>query len=75
MGRLSSLNLLNNITIEVGWKKIKKTIEVDPKIFPICSIKEHEFGVVRKRVVYIHRDKDQWHLLVLPDCKCFKFKG
>jgi hypothetical protein len=49
--------------IEVGW--MKKVIILDQKEFPECTIKEKEFGIIRKHIWYIHRSGEKWFVLRL----------
>jgi len=56
---------------KVEWSREVKEIVLDSREFPECIVKEREVGWVRKRHYYIHRRRDGWMILVLPDLKSY----
>jgi hypothetical protein len=50
------MNSLNELPLKIELKRVKKILEIDPKLYRICDIKESERGIVRKRSFHIHFD-------------------
>jgi len=57
----------SNIDISVGYKKTKKVLELDPKNFLPCTIKQFERGTFRKQIFLIHYDGKKWDILEISN--------
>jgi len=53
----------SSFDISVGYKKTKKVLELDPKNFQPCTIKQLERGTFRKQIFLIHYDGEKWDIL------------
>jgi len=49
--------------VRVEYKRIKEVLELNPKIFPPCHIKEAESGTLRKQRFFVHYDGKRWDVL------------
>ncbi|RUM47308.1 MAG: hypothetical protein DSY37_02655 [Hyperthermus sp.] len=48
---------------KIEYKKVKRILELNPKVFRPCEIKEFEKGVLRKQVYFIHFDGKRWDII------------
>ena len=52
-----------NASARMEYKKIKKVLEYNPRIFRPCEIKEFEKGVFRRAMYLVHFDGKRWDIL------------
>jgi len=55
------------ISAGVEYKKIRKILELDFRVFRPCEIKEIEKGFLRKQLFLIHFDGRKWDVLRIGD--------
>lgn len=58
---------MNRIAASVTFKKIRKVLELDSKIFKPCSIKVISRGIMKKSYYFVHYDGKQWDILIVED--------
>ena len=51
------------VNIEAGYKKIKKVLELNPRVFRPCEVKEIEKGILRKQTYFVHFDGKKWDIV------------
>jgi len=62
--------------LNVNVRYSKEKLEIDSKLFPECKTREKEIRIKlkSKKYFYIHRYKDKWEVLIIPDMKHFVFR-
>jgi len=53
--------------VRVEYRRIRKVLELDPKAFPPCYVKEFERGVLRRQRFFVHYDGRRWDILKIGD--------
>jgi hypothetical protein len=48
---------------EVAYRKSTKTLILDRRVFKVCEIKEERFGLLRRKILFIHFDGNTWNIL------------
>jgi len=55
------------VRVELGagvkYERIRRILELDPKVFLPCNIKEFEIGTLRKQKFFVHYDGKRWDVL------------
>jgi len=49
--------------VRVEYKRVREILELDPKTFPPCYIKEFERDTLRKQRFFVHYDGKRWDVL------------
>jgi len=52
-----------NAYIDAEYKRVRKILELDSKVFSPCVVKEFERGTLRKQSFFVHYDGKRWDVL------------
>jgi len=55
------------IGAKIEYKKVKKVLELNPRVFRPCEIKDFEKGVLRKQVYFVHYDGKKWDIVKISN--------
>ena len=58
-----------NINTKIEYSKVRKTLELDPKIFVPCQVKQFSLGIIRQRNYFVHFDGKKWDVLIISGDK------
>ena len=58
---------------KVEYRRIRKILELDPKIFQPCIVKEFERGILRKHRFFVHYDGKRWDILKISSDKIERY--
>ncbi|BEP18027.1 hypothetical protein PYJP_13790 [Pyrofollis japonicus] len=51
------------ISARIEYRRAKKIVELDAKVFKPCNVKELEKGLLHKNTYLIHFDGEKWDIL------------
>lgn len=54
-----------DIGARIEYKKVKKILELDPRVFKPCEIKQFEKGLLHKQTYLVHFDGKKWDILII----------
>ncbi len=60
-------NEFSNIDIgaRIEYRKMRRILELDPRVFKPCEIKQLEKGMLRKQTYLVHFDGKKWDILII----------
>ncbi|OYT51637.1 MAG: hypothetical protein B6U73_01525 [Desulfurococcales archaeon ex4484_204] len=47
----------------IEYKKVKEVLELNPRVFRPCEIKDFEKGFLRKQIYFVHFNGRKWDIL------------
>jgi len=59
--------------VRVEYKRVRKVLELDPKIFSPCNIREFERGTIHKQRFFVRYDGRIWDILKISDDKIERY--
>ena len=54
-----------DIGARIEYKKVRKILELDPRVFKPCEIKQLEKGMLRKQTYLVHFNGKKWDILII----------
>ena len=54
-----------DIGARIEYKKMKKILELGPRVFKLCEIKQLEKGMLCKQAYLVHFDGKKWDILII----------
>ncbi len=52
-----------DVNARIEYRKVRKVLELNPRAFRPCEVKEFEVGVIRKQVYFVHFDGKRWDII------------
>lgn len=49
--------------VKIEYKNVRKILELNPRVFRPCEIKDFEKGILRKQIYLVHFDGKKWDIM------------